>query len=89
MRVTPRPIIIAETASHYRGGNKAGWLRNGYQKIYDRFPRVKAILYLNTDEPHEQSGHPDWRLVKPENGSAEDAYETIAAEKPRFQGKLQ
>jgi Glycosyl hydrolase family 26 len=87
-RVTPRPIFIAETASHWKGGRKDRWLRAGYQQIYDRFPRVKAILYLNSDEPHQEAGHPDWRLVKPGDGSALDAYGDLAA-KPRFKGTLQ
>jgi hypothetical protein len=44
-----------------------------------RWPRIKAISYLDTDEPHVQSGHPDWRLVKPNDGSALEAYSDIAA----------
>jgi beta-mannanase len=87
-RVTPRPIVIAETASHWKGGDKARWLSTGYERIYDRFPRVKAIMYLNTDQPHVQSNHPDWRLVKPGDLSALGAYETLAG-KSHFQGQLQ
>jgi beta-mannanase len=79
MRVTSKPIIVAELASHFKGGDKAQWIRRGYKKTRLRWPRIKAILYLDTDEPHIQSNHPDWRLVKPGDGSAVAAYSDIAA----------
>jgi hypothetical protein len=88
MRVTGKPIIISETASHWKGGDKAAWIRNGYEAVYKRWPRIKALLYLDTDEPHREAGHPDWSLSKPANGSAEDAYGQTAA-KARFQGQFQ
>jgi hypothetical protein len=88
MRVTSRPIVVSELASNHRGGDKAKWIRSGYEKVYAEFPRVKAILYLNTDQPKKDFGHPDWRLVKPADGSAEDAYADTAA-KSRFGGQLQ
>ncbi|CAN5790791.1 hypothetical protein BH23CHL8_BH23CHL8_09940 [soil metagenome] len=88
MKVTKRPIIVSELASHFKGGNKANWIRKGYNTTYDRWPRVKAVMYLNTDDPHKEFGHPDWRLVKPNDGSALDAYTDIAS-KGRFKGDLQ
>jgi hypothetical protein len=78
MRVTGKPIIVAELASHFKGGDKAAWIRRGYKKVRERWPRIKAIAYLDTDQPHLQSGHPDWRLVKPNDGSALEAYSDIA-----------
>ena len=42
-------------------------------------------MYLNVDRRADK--HPDWRLVKPNDGSALAAYAAIAA-KPSFQGGL-
>jgi hypothetical protein len=84
-----KPVMLAEVASHYKGGNKARWIRNGYLKTYRKFPKVKAILYLDTNQPAAQGrlGHPDWRLVQPPNGSALAAYANIAKRKA-FQGHI-
>jgi hypothetical protein len=86
-----KPIFVAELASHFRGGDKASWLRNAYSLAYRKHPRIKGIMYLDTDEPHRMMGHPDWRLIKPRrsDGSrpALRAYRSIAA-KERFQGRI-
>lgn len=86
MKVTKRPIIVAELASHFKGGNKATWIRKGYPATYRKWSRVKAVLYLNT----KVGGftHPDWRLVKPNDGSALAAYADIAS-RAKFKGDLQ
>jgi hypothetical protein len=91
-KFTKKPIILAEVASHYRGGNrfggKAEWLRSGYLSAY-RINRVKAIMYLDTNQPQlSRFNHPDWRLIKPDNGSAQEMYAWLAA-KPKFQGQIQ
>ena len=83
--ITKKKIILAETASHFRGGNKAAWIKYGYNKAYRQWPRLRAIIYLNVDRRVDK--HPDWRLVKPNDGSALAAYAAIAA-KPEFQGSL-
>ena len=84
-----KPVIIAELASHYRPTNKskAAWIRNGYKKTYAKWPRIKAIMYLNTDAPKQEWGHPDWRLSRPDDGSAQDAYAEISA-LWKFKGSL-
>ncbi|MFV2064822.1 MAG: hypothetical protein ACC726_15115, partial [Chloroflexota bacterium] len=88
--VTKKDVIVAELASNFKptSKSKATWIKNGYNKVYNRWGRIKAILYLNTNQPKQQWGHPDWRLTKPSNGSALAAYATIAA-KPRFKGELE
>jgi hypothetical protein len=78
MRVTGKPIIVAELASNFRGGDKARWIRQGYKNVRLRWPRIKGIIYLDTNAPKIEFGHPDWRLVKPNDGSALAAYSQIA-----------
>jgi mannan endo-1,4-beta-mannosidase len=85
--ITSKPVIVAETASHFKGGDKAKWIRAGYKAAYDRWPKLKAIVYLDTKTSGGFVRHPDWRLVKPADGSAKDAYAEIAALE-RFQGTI-
>jgi hypothetical protein len=86
-RITGRPIIIAELATDYLGGDKARWLKQAYVGSYKRYPSIWAIMYLDTDIPHLTANQPDWRLVKPDDGSALRMYQTIASS-PRFQGTI-
>ena len=86
-KFTRKPIFLAEVGSNHKGGNKAAWIKRGYNNVFKRFPRVKAILYLDTDEPHRAVAHPDWRLAMPRNGSAVRAYR-IVANSARFKGRL-
>jgi hypothetical protein len=86
-RFTKKPVIFAEVASHYKGGNKAEWIKKAYNRAYNKHPYVKALVYLDTDEPHKATGHPDWRLVKPDDGSAVRAYRYIGNQK-RFNGYI-
>ena len=87
LKFTKKPIILAEVASHYQGGNKARWIKSGYLTVYKRHPKVKAIMYLDTDEPHLAGGQPDWRLVLPADDSAMSAYRKIAS-MSRFKGHI-
>jgi len=90
-QVTHKPVIISELASHFRpfSKSKAAWIKTGYKKTYSKWSRVKAVLYLDSRQPQETFGHPDWRLVKSKPGeSAEAAYAQISA-MPKFQGSLQ
>ena len=81
-----RPIMLAEVASNHVGGNKAAWIKDGYLKTYQKQPRVKAILYLDTAAVTAQR-HPSWRLNLPSNDSALRAYANIAKRNP-FKGRL-
>jgi len=80
-----KPIIVGEVSSNHTGGSKASWIRKGYVKVYRRWPKVKALVYLDVDM--RPSGHPDWRLIKPANGSALRAYAQTAT-KSKFQGRI-
>jgi hypothetical protein len=82
-RFTRKPVVIAELATNKTGGNKARWLRDGYNMVYKRWPNVKAIVYLNVDL--SSLGHPDWSLATP--SGAYPAYKSIAS-KAKFKGHL-
>jgi hypothetical protein len=86
-KFTKRPIIIAEMATGYEGGDKALWLKKAYKVSYERFPKIRGIMYLDTDQPATSGGQPDWRLIKPDDGSALNMYRTIASW-AKFQGSL-
>jgi mannan endo-1,4-beta-mannosidase len=86
-KFTNKPLFLAEVGSSHKGGDKARWIRNGYHKTFERYPKVKAIMYLDTDEPHRAVSHPDWRLIKPLDGSAVRAYRAVA-NSWRFKGRV-
>ena len=86
-QITTRPILIAELATDYLGGDKARWLKQAYEGSYEKHPSIWAIMYLDTDEPHRIANQPDWRLVKPDDGSALRMYQSIASNR-RFQGTI-
>jgi hypothetical protein len=89
MRLTTRPIIIAETGSSSnapKGKSKAGWIRTGYPAVYNTFKRVKAIVYFNVDMRPPPDRHEDWRLGSP-GGRPRDAYRALLTQ-TRFQGRI-
>lgn len=77
-RVSGKPIIAAAIASGPAPLNKARWIRRGYWAVYRELPRIKAIMYLNTD----LSGAPlldrDWSL----HGAPLRAYASVASKRP-------
>ncbi len=84
------PIIITELGSHYRGGNKATWIRNGYRALLRRYPQVVGALYFNVDMTVlDDPKHPEnWLLTMPRDGSALEAYRELLTD-PRFQGTIE
>ncbi len=84
---TRKPLFLVEVGSNHRGGNKARWIRRGYNQVWRSFPKVRAIMYLDSDQPHQAVSHPDWRLVKPWDGSAVRAYRSVA-NSWKFQGRI-
>ena len=82
-RVSDKPIIAAAIASAPDGGDRAAWIRNGYQAVYSEMPRVVAISWLHVDLSGSPTLHRDWRLT----GTSVDAYADIAA-MTRFQGRV-
>jgi len=84
MKITSKPIIVAETASTPVGGDKAAWVTNGYNNSYAAYPTIKEIVYFDVDM--SPSGQPDWRLVTP--AAAADAYRAVLTD-ARFQGSIE
>jgi Glycosyl hydrolase family 26 len=86
---TRKPVIVAENASNTAGGYKPGWIRSGYEAVYRRWSRIKAIVYLNVNLSHV--GHPDWSLNSPGwsagRSDSHRAYERIADQR-RFRGRI-
>ena len=89
VRLPRKPIIVSETGSTHYGGNKADWLREGYNALYYRWPRVVGVLYMNVDMGTQGvNGHrEDWRLRLPSNGSALRAYRSLLRQ-DKFKGRL-
>jgi mannan endo-1,4-beta-mannosidase len=70
--VSPKPVLIAETASSEAGGNKAQWIRTLFDKA-DEYERIRGIVYFN-DAKHESevAGGMDWPIES--SNSAMTAY---------------
>ncbi len=57
VELTRRPIMIGETASTEKGGDKARWIREAFDSaLPDRLPRVKALIWFERDK------EADWRI---------------------------
>jgi hypothetical protein len=55
-----KPIMLAETAGHYDpavDANKAGYIRQLFNAMETEFPRIKAFVWFNYDQP----GY-NWRI---------------------------
>lgn len=69
--LTNKPVMLAETASTERGGNKATWIREGLlDKIPSKLPRVKAVIWFHENKES------DWRVNS--SSSALAAYSEVA-----------
>ncbi len=78
--LTDRPLMIAETASSEKGGDKAAWIADAFAALPDRFPRVRALGWFDEAIPKG-----DWPVdTSPESLAA--FREAIAA--PGLQGRL-
>jgi parallel beta-helix repeat protein len=80
-----KPVILPEIASHYSGGDKAGWLLAGYQGARQTWPAIVAMVYFDYDMTF--AAQPDWRLIQPADGSAFRAYQALAAD-PGFRASM-
>ena len=57
LAMTPKPLMIAETASAEQAGNKAGWITDAFTlQIPHAFPKIKAVVWFN------ESKETDWRI---------------------------
>jgi hypothetical protein len=86
-QVAKKPVVIIEIGSNEEGGDRAEWIRTGYQDVYERWGRIKGLVYLDTDQPKDTNDHPDWSLARGTDDSSVWAYRLIAAD-ARFKGTL-
>jgi hypothetical protein len=76
-----KPVILPEVGSNHLGGDKAGWITQGYRHAYKKYPQIRAMVYLDYNTAAITAGQPDWRLAMPEDGSAFRAYQEVAGQK--------
>jgi len=76
---SPKPVLIAETASTEAGGSKADWIRALFAKA-EEYDRIRGIVYFN-DAKHEAeiAGGMDWHL-----GSSQAALQAYSDEARRL-----
>jgi beta-mannanase len=72
VRLSRKPIMIAETGTAQSGGNRARWITSGFMRDIPRYmPRIRAIVWFNW------RAQLDWRIET--SGSALRAYRRVAA----------
>ncbi len=75
-QLSPKPLMIAETASAEVGGDKAAWIADALgTQIPHRFPRIRAVGWFN------ERKETDWRI---ESSSAAQAAFTAAVAAPTY-----
>ena len=57
LSITSKPLMIAETASAEKAGNKAAWITDGFSnQLPHAFPKIKAVIWFNENK------ETDWRI---------------------------
>lgn len=51
-----KPIILGEFASSEKGGDKAAWVQDSFQKIISAYPQIRAAVWFNINKEN------DWRM---------------------------
>ncbi len=51
VELTPRPVMIAETASGEDGGDKAAWIASALGREAPRFSHIRALVWFDVDDP--------------------------------------
>lgn len=80
VKISDRPVMIAEVASAEAGGSKADWIKQGLlEDVPTRLPRVQAVVWFSSNKLM------DWRV----NSSPEalEAYSEVA-NSCAYQGQL-
>ncbi len=69
LRITARPMMIAETASTEQGGNKASWISDAFvTQLPQHFPSIRAVTWFNENK------ETDWRIES--SPTAQNAFAT-------------
>jgi Glycosyl hydrolase family 26 len=79
---TRKPIMIAETASADRGGNKAAWLTSVRMSLESAFPDVAALVYFETNKETDWSVRSSPAALQAFRALAHDPY--FAPRAPRL-----
>jgi membrane-bound metal-dependent hydrolase YbcI (DUF457 family) len=58
VRMTSKPLMIAETGSVEVGGNKADWLRRALRRTLPSYRHVRAVVWFSDVHPNGA----DWRI---------------------------
>lgn len=72
--LTDKPQMICETSCSENGGNKAGWISQGFATIPIGLPRVKAVIW------YDRKQEDDWRVDS--SPASLDAYRTAISKAP-------
>jgi len=93
--LAPKPIMIGETASAERGGDKAAWITDALLvQLPEHYPQIRAVAWFNkvatgldTVEPGvvEATTEVDWRVTS--STAALEAF-AEAVNTPYYQGSL-
>jgi hypothetical protein len=52
-----KPIIVGEYASTEKGGDKAAWIRDAYERIRHHYPQIRAVVWFHINK------ETDWRIT--------------------------
>lgn len=51
VKMTPKPVLIAETGSWEHGGDKAAWLRDALRRELPKFSHLRALVWWSVKDP--------------------------------------
>lgn len=51
VKLTAKPILIAETAAGEEGGDKAAWIASALEREAPRFSHVRGLVWFNDEDP--------------------------------------
>jgi beta-mannanase len=61
-----KALMIGEFSSSEKGGNKAQWIKETFRDIKEKYPRIKAFVWFQTDNRNETVNNmlenSDWRI---------------------------
>jgi hypothetical protein len=58
-RLSPKPVMIAETGCNQTGGDKAAWITSAFGREIPQFKRLRAVVWFNATHA---GGKEDWRV---------------------------
>lgn len=79
--LSTKPIIIAETGSSEKGGDKAAWIKDTFNTIYNDFPRIKGLVWFNINK------ETDWRIES--SIASLESFKSIVAENANSKNIIQ